>query len=75
MTLIRWLGRNISTLILAFILASVVWASAVTSADPNEERIFEVPIEIIGQDTDTEILTDIQEYLLMILVRAPQHFR
>jgi YbbR domain-containing protein len=64
---IRWLGRNISTLLLSFILAAIVWASAVTSIDPNEERIYNVPIEVIGQDTDIEILSDIQEQLLMTL--------
>ena len=34
----RWLFRNIGTLILALVLAIVVWISAVTAANPNVER-------------------------------------
>jgi len=65
--LIRWLGRNISALLLAFILASIVWASAVTSVDPNEEHEYSVPIEVIGQDTNIEVMSEIQEQLRMTL--------
>lgn len=61
MAIMRWLGRNFGTLLISFILASIVWASAVTSADPNEERVYEIPIEVIGQDTDIEIMSDIQD--------------
>jgi YbbR domain-containing protein len=66
-TIIRWLGRNISTLLLSLILASIVWASAVTSIDPNEELKYYIPIEVIGQDTDIEIMSEIQEQLIMTL--------
>ena len=65
MGLVRWLGRNLSTMLLAFILAVIVWGSAVTSADPNEERTFEIPIEVVGQETDIEILKDIPDQLSM----------
>ena len=58
MAILRWLGRNLSTMILSFVLALIVWGSAVTSADPNQERIFLVPIEIVGQEPDVEILND-----------------
>lgn len=61
MAILRWLGRNLSTMILSFVLALIVWGSAVTSADPNQERIFQVPIEIIGQEPDVEILNDIPD--------------
>jgi YbbR domain-containing protein len=67
MALIRWVGRNFGTLLISFILAAIVWASAVTSADPNEERIYEIPIEIIGQDTDIEIMSEIQDEFQMTL--------
>lgn len=51
---LRWLGRSLGTLILAFILAVIVWVSAVTDGNPNEERDFPrlIPIEIIGQDAN-----------------------
>lgn len=52
----RWTSRNVSTLLLAFVLAVIVWVSAVTSADPNQERNFSVPIEIIGLPAGFEII-------------------
>jgi YbbR domain-containing protein len=52
----RWTSRNLSTLLLAFVLAVVVWVSAVTSADPNQERNFSVPIEIIGLPAGFELI-------------------
>ncbi len=67
MALLRWLGRNLGTLLLSFILAVIVWGSAVTSADPNEERTYAIPIEVVGQKTDIEILNDIPDQLLMTL--------
>ena len=36
---LRWLAKNLATLLLAFILALIVWVSAVTSADPNEQHV------------------------------------
>ncbi len=49
---LRWLGRNLGTLLLAFVLAVVVWVSAVITADPNEQRVYPrgIPLEIVGQD-------------------------
>lgn len=50
--MLRWLGRNLSTLLLAFVLAVIVWVSAVVAADPNEERVYSrgVTLEVIGKD-------------------------
>lgn len=67
MALLRWLGRNLSTLLLSFILAVIVWGSAVTSADPDQERTIQIPIEIIGQDASYEILNEIPNHLTMTL--------
>lgn len=49
----RWFGRNLSTLMLAFVLAVVVWVSAVLSTDPNVEADYPRPIalQVLGQDT------------------------
>jgi len=52
----RWISRNIGTLLLAFALAVIVWVSAVTSADPNQEMAFSVPIEIIGLPAQFELI-------------------
>jgi YbbR domain-containing protein len=70
MRFLRWLGRNLSTLLLAFILSLIVWGSAVTAADPNQERVFQVPIEVIGQNTSMEVIGSIPERM-QITIFAP----
>ncbi len=67
MRALRWLGRNLSAFILAFILAVIVWISAVTAADPNLERVFIVPIEVLGQEANTEIISEIPERMQLTL--------
>ncbi|MEA3350577.1 MAG: CdaR family protein [Chloroflexota bacterium] len=64
----RSFGRRISTLLLAFVLAIIVWVSAVTSADPNEKRNFQVPIDVIGLSSNLEIISNIPNYLSLTLV-------
>ena len=55
-----WLGKNLSTLILAFILSLVVWVSAVVTADPNEEHILRaIAIEKVGQASDLLLVGDV----------------
>lgn len=48
----HWLATNLRTFFLAFVLAIVVWVTAVTATNPDETQIFPhpVPIEFIGQD-------------------------
>jgi YbbR domain-containing protein len=69
---LRWLAKNLPTLLLAFILALVVWVSAVTSADPTEEHALAraVPIEIIGQDPGLQIMGNPEDSVLLTL-KAP----
>jgi YbbR domain-containing protein len=67
MKAIRWLGKNISAFLLAFFLAIAVWISAVTATDPNQERVFIVPIETLGQEANTEITSDIPERMQLTL--------
>ena len=73
MNWIKTLGRNIQTLILAFILALVVWVSAVTNADPTQQKALPqpVPLEIIGQDSDLVITNSIPTQIKVEL-SAPQ---
>lgn len=54
----RWLVRNLSTLLLAFILALIVWVSAVTSADPNEAQTYQISMDTIGLDSDLRITSN-----------------
>jgi YbbR domain-containing protein len=59
LSLFRWLFRNIGTLILALVLAIVVWISAVTAANPNVERTRTVPLDIVGLDPDMLIVGNV----------------
>ena len=68
----RWFASNIRTFLLALILAIAVWISAVTSADPNEVRIYpnKIPLEIIGQDPSLISTSNIPSSV-EITLRAP----
>ena len=72
MKILRWLAKNLGTLLIAFILAVIVWVSAVIASDPNEEHILarSVPIEIIGQDPGLQIMGDVPRNVTLVL-RAP----
>ena len=72
MKVLRWLAKNIGTLLIALLLAVIVWVSAVVASDPNEEHILarSVPIEIIGQDPGLQIMSDVPRNVTLVL-RAP----
>ena len=72
MKILRWLAKNFGTLLTAFILAVIVWVSAVIASDPNEEHVLgrAVPIEIIGQDPNLQIMGDVPSTVTVVL-RAP----
>ena len=67
--MLRWLGRNLGSFILAFALAVIVWVSAVVSTDPNEERLYPRPIEleVIGLDPGYVITQDIPTQIRLTL--------
>jgi YbbR domain-containing protein len=71
--LLRWLGKNVGTLLLAFLLAMAVWISAVLSADPNVERPLArtVPIEFMGKDPGLKIMGNVPSEVQLTFV-APQ---
>ncbi len=73
MGIIRWLGRNLGTLLLALILAIVVWVSAVVAADPNEKRLYPraVPLEVMGKDSNLFLSSDVPT-TVRITIEAPQ---
>ncbi len=68
----RWLAKNIRTFLLALVLAVAVWISAVTSADPDEVRIYPgtIPLEVVGQDSSLIITSDIPK-TVEVTLRAP----
>ena len=68
---LRWLVSNLSTFLLAFALAVVVWISSVTETDPNVERIRTVPLEIVGLDPNMLLVGSIPAQVRVTL-RAPR---
>ena len=72
MKILRWLAKNIGTLLTAFILAVIVWVSAVIASDPNENLPLERPvqIEIIGQDPNLQIMGN-RSHNITLVLRAP----
>jgi YbbR domain-containing protein len=71
--MLGWLGRNLSSLLLSFVLAVVVWVAAIISTDPNEERIYPraIELEVIGSDSDYMIMNDLIDQVTLTLF-APQ---
>src|SRR5258705_8007698 len=68
----RWFAKNIRTFLLALVLATAVWISAVTSADPDVVRIYpnKIPLDIIGKDPSLIISGNIPSNVEVTL-RAP----
>ena len=65
---LQWLAKNLSTLLLAFILAAVVWVTAVVTSDPNEEQVSNpVPLSIEGLGTNTFLLGEIPTHVSVTL--------
>ncbi len=69
--IVRWFASNLGTFILAFLLALVVWVSAVVASDPNEERSFVRPLEVVGQETDLILTSDVPGQV-RIFLEAPR---
>ena len=70
--MLRWLWDHGSTLVLAFVLAFVVWVAAVNAADPAAVRAFpgNVPIEYIGLQEGLVIVDGAPE-TTRVTIRAP----
>lgn len=71
--LLRKVLRLLPTLLTAFILSLAVWISAVTANDPMVEKAYlnPVPVEIVGQDSNLIITSDLPEQVSLVL-SAPQ---
>lgn len=55
---LRWLSRNFSTLLLAFVLAVVVWVSAVVQQDPSVQAVYPsaIKLETVGLDSSLMVV-------------------
>jgi len=67
----RWLGNNLTSLILSLLLALVIWISAVTSANPNVEVELSIPLEVRQQSSDIAIVDPVPQ-TIDLRVLAPE---
>lgn len=69
----KFLWQNRDTLLLAFLLAGAVWASAVLANDPNREDIIagNVPLQVVGLEEDLILLKSIPQEVV-VRMRAPE---
>jgi len=69
----RWLWQNLSSLLLALVLALTVWVAAVSAEDPIEERTLANPvaIELRGQPAGLMIVNQPPQ-TARVTLRAPQ---
>jgi len=72
-TRLRDFFKNLPTLLLAFALAVTVWISAITEADPTEQRVYPrtVTVEVIGQDPGLLLTSPIPE-TVSVTLSAPR---
>ena len=71
--MLRWLVTNLRTFFLAFVLALIVWVTAVTAANPDATQTYPKPIQIefIGQDPGL-VMTGTVTRQVQVTLRAPQ---
>jgi YbbR domain-containing protein len=63
----RSLFSNLTTLLLAFVLAVIIWATAVRAGDPLVSRTIEVPVEVTGLPVDADLVTRPPESVLVTI--------
>ena len=68
----RWIADNYRTFFWAFALATAVWISSVTSADPDQTKTLStpVPVQIIGQSSNL-IFSSAPPKSVQVTLRAP----
>ncbi len=63
----RMLLSNLTTLLLAAVLAITIWATAVRANDPVDTRTFEIPVQIVGKVPDAEVTNRPPESALLTI--------
>lgn len=63
----RSLLSNLTTLLIAVVLAVVIWASAVRANDPVETLTFEIPVNVVGKAADAEMINRPPESVLITI--------
>jgi YbbR domain-containing protein len=67
----RSFAKNIRTFLLALVLGVSVWVSAVSAADPNEGRVLQIPLKVLGMDPSLVVMNEIPS-TVEISLRAPR---
>ena len=69
----RSLAKNIRTFLLALVLGLSVWVSAVSAADPNEDKAYPkpIPLQVIGQDPSLVVTSNLPS-TVEVSLRAPR---
>lgn len=73
MKFLRGFLKFLPTFLSALVLAIIVWVSAVTASDPNEEIVFpsQIPLKVIGQDPNLIMTNDIPDSI-SVTILAPK---
>lgn len=67
----RSFARNVRTFLLALVLGVSVWVSAVSAADPNDIRVLQIPLKVLGLEPALVIMNEIPS-TVEISLRAPR---
>ena len=63
MRIMRWLGDNLTSLVISLFLAIVVWIVAIQEENPLEEAPFTepIPVEVINLPAGTTLFPALQQ--------------
>ncbi len=63
---------NLATLILSFFLATIIWVTANQADDPTINKSLQIPIDLIGQPSNTKLLLPIESSpTLLLTIQGP----
>lgn len=68
---LRSLVANIALLVLAFILALIIWVNAIRDQDPVRTQFLQVPVEIIGQPDNTILQSPTRRQTVQVVFEGP----
>jgi YbbR domain-containing protein len=71
MKIMRWLGSNVTSIILSLLLALVIWTSAFISENPNGEADFTIPLVVVQRPNNIAVV-DVLPETISISILAPE---
>ncbi len=70
--MVRWLVNNVSLMILAVLMAFLVWVVASLQQDPIVENTLSAPVVVVSPPPNETILASTLPASVTVRVRAPQ---